>query len=131
MTPYGKKVRELRERKDIMQKDMATALNVSGAYLSALEHGSRGTPKKDFVSRVAVYLGLDQDQEAELQALASVSDPKAKIVTDHLSPKATQFANWLAENIGQVSDETIDAMHTLAKQDRQMLARQALQRDLR
>ena len=44
MTPLGAKLRALREQRGVTLKDMAKALNVSSAYLSALEHGRRGTP---------------------------------------------------------------------------------------
>ena len=38
MTPFAEAVRKLRARKGVTQKEMAAALNVSPAYLSALEH---------------------------------------------------------------------------------------------
>ena len=44
MTPLGQKLRELRLKKGVSQKEMAAALGVSAAYLSALEHGRRGVP---------------------------------------------------------------------------------------
>ena len=40
MTPFGARVRELRDVKEIPQKKMAEDLHVSSAYLSALEHGN-------------------------------------------------------------------------------------------
>jgi len=42
MTPFGQKVRNLRDQRGITLKKMATDLHVSSAYLSALEHGHRG-----------------------------------------------------------------------------------------
>ncbi|VAW23605.1 Transcriptional regulator, Xre family, partial [hydrothermal vent metagenome] len=44
MTPLGDKLRRLRSERGITLKEMAQALNVSSAYLSALEHGKRGKP---------------------------------------------------------------------------------------
>uniref|UniRef100_UPI00146FE038 helix-turn-helix domain-containing protein n=1 Tax=Escherichia coli TaxID=562 RepID=UPI00146FE038 len=44
MTPFGRKLRELRAERGITLKDMAAALRVTPAYLSALEHGKRGRP---------------------------------------------------------------------------------------
>ena len=41
MTPFGQKLRDLRRERNISQKEMAGALGVSAAYLSALEHGHR------------------------------------------------------------------------------------------
>ncbi|MBT4940441.1 MAG: helix-turn-helix transcriptional regulator, partial [Rhodospirillaceae bacterium] len=48
MTPFGKRVRELRAAKNIQLKQMAEDLHVSSAYLSALEHGNRGRPGPGF-----------------------------------------------------------------------------------
>ena len=42
MTPFGRRVRELRAERNITQKQMAADLGVSAAYLSALEKGNRG-----------------------------------------------------------------------------------------
>ncbi len=42
MTPFGEKMRKLRADRAITLKQMSTAIGVSSAYLSALEHGKRG-----------------------------------------------------------------------------------------
>ena len=44
MTPFGRRLRELRRERGQTLKAMAAALHVSPAYLSALEHGHRGRP---------------------------------------------------------------------------------------
>ena len=44
MTPFGEKVRRLRQERGLLLKDMAAHLGVSSAYLSALERGERGKP---------------------------------------------------------------------------------------
>ena len=44
MTPFGARVRALREKNNIQLQQMARDLKVSSAYLSALEHGNRGRP---------------------------------------------------------------------------------------
>ena len=44
MTPFGDRMRKLRAERNVTLKDMAEALGVSSAYLSALEHGKRGRP---------------------------------------------------------------------------------------
>ncbi|HSR55325.1 MAG TPA: helix-turn-helix transcriptional regulator, partial [Alphaproteobacteria bacterium] len=44
MTPFGAKVRELRRQRGVTLKRMAEDLQLSPAYLSALEHGHRGRP---------------------------------------------------------------------------------------
>ena len=52
MTPFGRRLRELRRERGQTLKAMAAALHVSSAYLSALEHGRRGRPASGFVQQV-------------------------------------------------------------------------------
>ena len=107
MTPFGRKLRQLRAAKNRQLKDLAKALKVSSAYLSALEHGRRGKPSPGLVQQVAAYFNLAWDQVDELKALADLSDPRVTIDTAGLSPEATELANALAARIGELSDEEI------------------------
>ncbi|KLN60883.1 XRE family transcriptional regulator [Kiloniella spongiae] len=110
MTPFGHKLREIRAERNITLKDMAKGLSVSSAYLSSIEHGHRGQPSRRFVHRVCQYLNIIWDDAEELEELAIRSDPKVSVNTAGLSPKATYFANCLAEKISTLDDEQIEAM---------------------
>jgi transcriptional regulator with XRE-family HTH domain len=110
MTPFGLHLRALRAARDLPLKEMAAGLGVSPAYLSALEHGQRGRPNRRFVHRVCQYLGVIWDDAEELQRLADISHPRVTVDTSGLSPKATEFANLLAERIGDLPEEAIERM---------------------
>ena len=110
MTPFGEKIQELRRSRNITQKDMAAALNVSPAYLSALEHGQRGKPQWSMVQRIITYFNIIWDEAEELQHLASISNPKAVVNTANLSAGATKLANLLADNIAALGDSDIDTL---------------------
>ena len=103
MTPFGRRVRELRAERDITQKQMAADLGVSAAYLSALERGNRGTPSWQFVQRVITYFNIIWDDAEELQALARASDPNVRISTAGLPVEAMEFANLASEAINRLS----------------------------
>lgn len=107
MTPFGQKMRALREAKGVTQKDMALSLGVSGAYLSALEHGNRGRPGPGFIMQVCDYFGLIWDQVDELKQLAQLSHPRVSVDTSGLSPAATELANELAASIGDLDEQTL------------------------
>ncbi len=107
MTPFGEKLRLLRKSKNVSQKNMAAALNVSPAYLSALEHGHRGKPQWSIVQRIITYFNIIWDDAEELQYLASISDPKTKLNTAELSANATKLANMLAGNIARLTENDI------------------------
>ncbi|HVI91569.1 MAG TPA: helix-turn-helix domain-containing protein [Dongiaceae bacterium] len=116
MTPFGAKLRELRDRKKRQLKDMAKALKVSPAYLSALEHGHRGKPSPGLVQQVAAYFNLAWDQVDELKHLAELSDPKVTLDTGGLSPATTELANRLAADIATLDDVTIEHFLSILRQ---------------
>jgi transcriptional regulator with XRE-family HTH domain len=118
MTPFGRKLRQLRAQKRCQLKDLAKALKVSSAYLSALEHGKRGKPSPGLVQQVAAYFNLAWDQVDELKALADLSDPRVTIDTAGLPPEATELANLLAERIGTLSEDEIARFLALLKRAR-------------
>ncbi len=110
MTPFGQRLRELREKRGVSQKEMAEALRVSAAYLSALEHGRRGAPTWDMLQRIITYFNIIWDEAEELQQLAKISHPRVVIDTAGLSPQATELANLLSKNIRILDRETIKTM---------------------
>lgn len=107
MTPFGQKLRQLRSERGIRLKDLAAALGVSGAYLSALEHGKRGRPSWHLVQGVLAYFNLIWDEAEEIMRLARISHPRVTIDTSGLSPDATELANKLADEIGKLDQEAI------------------------
>lgn len=110
MTPFGAKVRALRDARGIPLKRMAADLNVSSAYLSALEHGNRGRPAPGLVMQIAGYLGCIWDEAEELKRLADLSHPRVTIDTAGLSPDRTELANRLAITIRSLPDDVIVRM---------------------
>ena len=107
MTPFGEKVRQLRNQRGILLKEMATELGVSSAYLSALEHGYRGRPGTGFLQQICGYFNLIWDEAEEIKHLARLSHPRVVVDTSGLSPQATELANVLAETIGELDVETL------------------------
>lgn len=110
MTPFGAKMRALRTERGISQREMAAALGVSAAYLSALEHGRRGAPGWAFVQKVIGYFNVIWDDAEELQRLAAISNPRVMVDTSGLSDQATEIANLLAERIREMKPEDVEAL---------------------
>jgi len=110
MTPLGAKIREMRETRGLTLKEMARALNVSSAYLSALEHGKRGKPTWGLLQRIIHYFNVIWDEAEELQRLAELSDPRITIDTAGLDPEATELANRLARDIHRLGPDDLTAL---------------------
>jgi transcriptional regulator with XRE-family HTH domain len=110
MTPFGERLRQLREKRGVTLKDMAESLGVSAAYLSALEHGKRGRPSWRLVQGIIAYFNIIWDDAEELANLARISHPRITIDTAGLSPRATELANRLSQDIGRLEDEKIQSL---------------------
>jgi transcriptional regulator with XRE-family HTH domain len=106
MTPFGAKVRTLRRQKGVTLKQMAGALRLSPAYLSALEHGHRSRPTPALVVQICEYFHLIWDDYEDMHQLARLSHPRVVVDTRGLSPAATELANLLADRIRDLDDET-------------------------
>ena len=110
MTPFGAKLRQLRNIRGVTLSQMAEELDVSAAYLSALEHGRRGRPTFAFTQRIIGYFNVIWDDAEELQKLAAISDPRVTLDTAGLSPKATHFANRIARDIHRLDEAALDEL---------------------
>ncbi|PWC32241.1 helix-turn-helix transcriptional regulator [Azospirillum sp. TSO35-2] len=110
MTPFGERVRSLRDAKGVTLKQMATDLSISSAYLSALEHGKRGQPSPQLVRQICAYFGIIWDEAEELERLADLSHPRVTVDTAGLTAKATELANRLSERIADLDEERIAAL---------------------
>ncbi len=113
MTPFGAHLRALRAQRGMTLKEFAAAMQVSSAYVSALEHGHRGVPSIGLVHQVSDVLGLIWEEVDELIRLARLSHPRVTVNTAGLSPDQTALANRVARSIRDLPPETVTAMHAL------------------
>ena len=110
MTPFGARLRALRAARGQSLKEMAEALGVSAAYLSALEHGKRGQPTWILLQRIITHFNIIWDEAEDLQRLAALSDPRVVVDTAGLTPQATELANRLAQDIAKLPEAEVEAM---------------------
>lgn len=110
MTPFGEKIRRLRSEKNISQAQMAAALEVSPAYLSALEHGKKGKPSFAFIQKVIQYFQLIWEDAEEIWDLAQISAPRVTLDTSGLDERATRVANRLAQKVAYLSGDDLDRL---------------------
>ena len=110
MTPFGERMRRLRAERQVTLKEMAEAIGVSSAYLSALEHGKRGRPSWHLIQRIISYFNIIWDEAEEVVRLARISHPKIVIDTSGLCPRATELANRLADDVSKLDAQTLDEL---------------------
>lgn len=116
MTPFGARLRALRRQRGMTQQALAASLQVSAAYLSALEHGRRGRPSAGLIHQLNEVFGLIWDDAEEMARLARLSHPRIVVDTAGLSPAATALANRLAQRIHSLPEPTIAALAALLEE---------------
>ena len=113
MTPFGARVRALRAARGMTLRALAAQLQVSAAYISALEHGKRGAPSVGLVHQVCDVFGLIWDEAEEMARLAKLSHPRVVVDTAGLAPEQTALANRMARMIPKLPPETVAALHAI------------------
>jgi transcriptional regulator with XRE-family HTH domain len=113
MTPFGARLRALRDARGVSQSALAAALHVSPAYLSALEHGHRGRPSPGLIHQVNEFFGLIWDDAEEMARLARLSHPRVVLDTAGLRPEATALANRLARDIRRITPDAARAIEAV------------------
>ena len=107
MTPFGIKLRYIREQRHKSLKDLSKALKVSIAYVSMLENGKRGSPADGLIELICSYFNLSWEEADELKFLAKHSDINTKMNSEKLSLNATMLTNVLKNNIKWLTEEQL------------------------
>ena len=107
MTPFGIKLKHIREQRHKSLKDLSKALKVSIAYVSMLENGKRGRPADGLIELICSYFNLSWEEADELKFLAKHSDINTKMNSEKLSLNATMLTNVLKNNIKWLTEEQL------------------------
>src|SRR5260221_535785 len=101
LTPFGKALRQLRTKYDMRLLDLANALGVSSAYVSAVETGRKPIPD-GFVAQVGRAMPIDAD---ELRVLRRTADrTKKEIKVDSLRDEQRELLAAFARKLDDVPD---------------------------
>lgn len=106
LTKVGKMLRIMRLNNDEILKDMADKLNVSSAFLSAVENGKKKMPKA-MRRKIITEYGLDQNQIFELDEAIMESNHTVEINIETMSDEKKKLAISFARSFGELSDKDV------------------------
>ena len=107
VTQLGKVLRIIRINVGDSMRDMASKLNLSVAYLSAIENGKRNIPEKFEELVINSYPLSDKDKETLRQAITDTMS-QVKVNITELGDKRKKLLFALTK--GELDDETIDEL---------------------
>lgn len=73
MNPFSLCLREIRLTRNLLQKEMAMLIGYEQSYVSALETGIKGAPKRQFINQLIKKLELNEEEESKLLIAAEKS----------------------------------------------------------
>lgn len=109
MTKFGIVLRKIRLDEQELLKDMAAKLNVSSAFLSAVETGKKKIPA-NFVEKVCSVYKLDESTRKELVLAEEMSAQEMKINLAGITPGQHQVALSFAKALDGLTDDEISAI---------------------
>lgn len=116
MTPFGRFMRNLRLDRGMLLKNVADKLQVTSAYLSALEHGKKGVPNDVLVSKLQTSLELNRQQKKEL--IQAVRDSASSVSISYKStPLAFETANAFARKLPNLSEKQLKSIKVILEKD--------------
>ena len=106
MTKLGIALRKIRLDRQELLKDMATKLNVSSAFLSAVETGKK-RPPANFIDRICSLYELNGHEKSKLLQAADMSLDEVKINLSKASSAQRQVAVSFAKALDGLTDDEI------------------------
>ena len=93
---FGKKIRELRKKKGLSQRELAQLVGIDFTYLSKIETGDLPPPSDEVIAKLAQYLGADEE---ELFLLAKKIPPqyRREILEDKAVPDILRLVTTYPE----------------------------------
>lgn len=101
LTPFGKVLRVFRVNNNELLKDMASRLDVTPAYLSAIENGKK-EPTDELVARLYRAYSFTPDQKQELEEARAKTQKFIKLSFDN--DDDGDLGLLFARSLGSLSD---------------------------
>lgn len=106
LTEFGKALRKIRIEHEELLKDMATVLDVSPAYLSAVETGKRRIPD-GWAEKISDHYHLPPHERIELTQAVENSAQEVRISLQDTSDTKREAVLTFAKALDQLSDEDL------------------------
>lgn len=117
LTAFGRFLRKLRIDRQELLKDMSAKLNVSSAYLSAVETGKRKIPAS-WVSIISNLYHLSKDEQADLQDAYELSAQEVRINLVNASDYKREAAISFAKALDGLDDKALKKIMDTMKKKR-------------
>lgn len=117
ITALGKELRILRMDEGEKLKDMAEKLNMSSAYLSAIENGNR-KPTETMLSTITEVYRLSEDATSRMRQAFIRSIDELTLAMNKATDAQKDLGMCLARELNNLSQQQIEAIQKILQKDR-------------
>ena len=117
-TQLGQFLRKLRIGNNEVLADMAQKLNITSAYLSAIELGKRSIPENLFSNLVEMYQ-ITKEGEVELQKAIDASVTSVEIDLDNVSLAGRETVVAFARKLKDLDDVSLNNILEYLKENKE------------
>jgi transcriptional regulator with XRE-family HTH domain len=102
VTTFSRFLKQSRVKRNLRQKQLAYLLGYEQSYISALERGVKGPPRRDFVDRLIRNLALDEAEQGQLKEAITASRRHFSLPRC-VSEVELQLVHQLAPQLGRLT----------------------------
>lgn len=106
---YGVYIRSIRSKMNINLEDMSNKLNVSKAYLSALENGKKTIPQ-DYADKLALAYELSNVERNDLKNSIDISNGKIQLDILKMNEEQREVSLAFARKIFYANEEELNEL---------------------
>lgn len=112
MNAYGKFIRELRKKKNETLLTMSQKLNVSIAFLSAIENGKKQIPS-DYARKIKNAYNLSEEEYEQLEECIVLSNNKIEFNINSMDELHKDVSISFARKINTASQKTLEELREI------------------
>lgn len=112
LTKFGKELRKIRLDRDELLRDMADKLDVTVAYLSAVENGKRKIPD-EWIQKISIIYSLTDKEIENLQRLAYENRSDLRLDLTGTTPGQRELAYSFARRFQNMSSHEMQEIRNI------------------
>lgn len=114
MTPFGRKLEQLRRSRGLQQSQLAAEAGVQSCYISAMENGRKGPPSLSVFKQLTQVLTLSEEERCNLWR-AALQSKKTRKMPPETSTSEYVLVDELWERLGSLTENQINLISLALK----------------
>lgn len=114
MTPFGRKLEQLRRSRGLQQSQLAAEAGVQSCYISAMENGRKGPPSLSVFDQLTRVLDLSEAEKRDLWR-AGLQSKKTRKMPPETSTNEYVLVDELWERLGSLTENQVSLISLALK----------------